>query len=67
MASATRLKQTRPINLKVLRWISCRGKVGVWVDVRGARAEVLEKVKAEARVDPVTADRKLFHRSMSTQ
>ncbi len=65
--SATRLKQTRLINRKVPQWMSYRGKVAGWADVRVVQAEVQEKVKAEARVDLVPADRELVHRLMSTK
>ena len=64
MVSATRPEQKRLISRKVPQWMSYRGKVVVWVDVRVVRAEVQEKVKAEAREDPATADRELVHRLM---
>jgi hypothetical protein len=53
------MKQTRSINLKVLREISCRDKVGGWVDARVVRAEVLEKVKAKAREEVAIADQRI--------
>ena len=67
MVSANKLKQTRRINLRVPRWMSCRGRVGAWADARAVRAEAPEKARAEARAEVVTADRELVCRRMSTE
>ncbi len=53
------------ISPKVPQWMSYRGKVAVWVDVRVVRAEAKAEARVGAKAEVVTADQDDVHRRFS--